>query len=43
MHPWREPHAGDNTTVGDRHVLVLDRDACLLYELYNAHVQASGC
>ena len=33
---------GDNTTVGDRHVLVLDRDTCLLYELYNAHVQASG-
>ncbi len=36
------PTPGDNTTVGDRHVLVLDRDACLLYELYNAHVQASG-
>jgi hypothetical protein len=33
---------GDNTTGGDRHALVLDRDACLLYELYNAHLQAGG-
>lgn len=33
---------GDNTTGGDRHVLVVDRDACVLYELYNAHLQANG-
>jgi hypothetical protein len=33
---------GDNTTVGDRHVLVVDRDTCLLYELGNGHRQADG-
>ena len=27
---------------GDRHVLVLDRDACVLYELYDAWPQADG-
>jgi hypothetical protein len=33
---------GDNTTVGDRHVLIMDRDTCLLYELGNGHRQADG-
>jgi hypothetical protein len=32
------PAPGD----GDRHVLVLDRDNCWLYELYNAHLQSNG-
>jgi hypothetical protein len=27
---------------GDRHVLVLDRDNCWLYELYNSHLQKTG-
>jgi hypothetical protein len=27
---------------GDRHVLVLDRDNCWLYELYNSHVLKNG-
>jgi hypothetical protein len=27
---------------GDRHVLVLDRDNCWLYELYNAHATKNG-
>jgi hypothetical protein len=32
------PHPGN----GDRHVLVLDRDHCWLYELYNSHLQKTG-
>jgi hypothetical protein len=32
------PHPGD----GDRHVLVLDRDNCWLYELYHSYVQKDG-
>ncbi len=32
------PHAGD----GDRHVLVLDRDNCWLYELYSSYPQKDG-
>jgi hypothetical protein len=32
------PHPG----TGDRHVLVLDKDNCWLYELYGSHVQTSG-
>src|ERR1035438_2298661 len=27
---------------GDRHVLVLDRDTCWLYELYNSHALKNG-
>jgi|SRR6187402_193832 len=27
---------------GDRHVLVLDRDTCFLYELFNAYLQGDG-
>jgi hypothetical protein len=33
---------GGNGSTGDRHVLVMDRDACVLYELYNAHVQSDN-
>jgi hypothetical protein len=32
------PTPGD----GDRHVLVVDRDNCWLYELYGAHLQSNG-
>ena len=32
---------GPNDT-GDRHVLVLDRDNCVLYEMYNAYLLADG-
>jgi hypothetical protein len=32
------PHPGS----GDRHVLVLDKDGCWLYELYNSTLQKSG-
>ncbi len=32
------PHPGD----GDRHVLVLDRDNCWLYELYHSYPQKNG-
>ena len=32
------PHPGD----GDRHVLVLDRDNCWLYELYRSYAQKNG-
>ena len=27
---------------GDRHVIVVDREACMLYELYEAHPQSDG-
>ena len=33
---------GGNASTGDRHVLVLDRDTCILHELYNAHLQGDG-
>ncbi len=33
---------GGSASTGDRHVLVLDRDACLLYELYRAFLQPDG-
>ena len=33
---------GGSLSSGDRHVLVLDRDACILYELYAAYPQLDG-
>ena len=33
---------GGSASTGDRHVLVLDRDACVLYELYRAFLQLDG-
>lgn len=33
---------GGPTSSGDRHVLIVDRDHCKLYELYDAHPQADG-
>ena len=36
-HPADAPIEGGPDSDGDRHVLVVDRDACRLYELYDAH------
>lgn len=33
---------GGSNSTGDRHVLVLDRDNCMLYELFDAHQQPNG-
>ena len=35
--PLIEGNAPPTSTVGDRHILMVDRDACRLYELYAAH------
>lgn len=40
--PANAPIEGGLTATGDRHVLVLDRDNCLLYELGNAVLQSGG-
>ncbi len=40
--PTTAPVEGGSASTGDRHVLVMDRDTCVLYELYNAHPQANG-
>jgi hypothetical protein len=39
--PAHPPIEGGPSSDGDRHVIVVDRDACKLYELYDAH-PASG-
>jgi hypothetical protein len=40
--PPDAPIEGGPTSNGDRHVLVVDRDNCVLYEVYNAHLQSDG-
>jgi hypothetical protein len=40
--PPDAPVEGGPDAQGDRHVLVLERDNCLLYELYHAFPQADG-
>jgi hypothetical protein len=40
--PASAPIEGSSASTGDRHVLVLDRDACVLYELYRAFPNADG-
>ena len=40
--PPDAPIEGGSASDGDRHVLVLDRDHCKLYELYNADPQTDG-
>ena len=40
--PANAPVEGGNQSTGDRHVLVVDRDHCLLYELFDAHRQTDG-
>jgi hypothetical protein len=40
--PLNPPIEGGGAGQGDRHVLILDRDHCRLYELYNAWPQPDG-
>lgn len=40
--PPDAPIEGGAGSTGDRHVLVLDQEDCLLYELFHAYPQASG-
>jgi hypothetical protein len=40
--PSDAPIEGGAQSTGDRHVLVLDRDNCVLYELYDARPQTGG-
>ncbi len=40
--PPDAPIAGGPGADGDRHVLVLDDDACVLYELFDAHPRGDG-
>jgi hypothetical protein len=40
--PPDAPIEGGSQSKGDRHVLVVDRDACKLYELYAAYPQTDG-
>jgi hypothetical protein len=40
--PPDAPIEGGPNAGGDRHVIVLDRDNCLLYEMYNAFPQPDG-
>ena len=40
--PPNAPIEGGPSSTGDRHVLVVDRDACRLWELYSAYPQAGG-
>ena len=40
--PPNAPIEGGSDSTGDRHVLVIDQDNCILYELYDAHPQSDG-
>ena len=40
--PPNAPIEGGSSSTGDRHVLVVDRDACRLWELYSAYPQSGG-
>ena len=40
--PSDAPIEGGPASSGDRHVLVVDQDNCILYELYDAHPQTGG-
>jgi hypothetical protein len=40
--PANAPIEGGSSSNGDRHVLVIDRDNCVLYELYAAYPQTDG-
>ncbi len=40
--PANAPIEGGPASTGDRHVLVVDRDACRLWELYSAYPQNGG-
>jgi hypothetical protein len=40
--PPTAPVEGGSSSIGDRHVLVLDNGNCFLYELYNSSVNSDG-
>jgi hypothetical protein len=40
--PANAPIEGGSSSTGDRHVLVVDRDVCRLWELYSAYPQSGG-
>ncbi len=40
--PRRVPIEGGRSSDGDRHVIVVDRSRCRLYELFDAHPRAGG-
>ncbi len=40
--PADAPIEGGAGSTGDRHVIVVDRDRCILYELFDAHPQPGG-
>lgn len=40
--PRRAPIEGGRSSSGDRHVIVVDRDRCRLYEIYDAHPVSAG-
>ncbi len=40
--PPDAPIEGGSNSTGDRHVLVLEKDNCILYELFDAHPQADN-
>jgi hypothetical protein len=40
--PPDAPIEGGSQSTGDRHVLVVDTDNCILYELYSAYPQSNG-
>jgi hypothetical protein len=40
--PANAPIEGGSGSSGDRHVLIVDRDACRLWELYSAYPQSGG-
>ena len=40
--PPDAPIEGGSHSDGDRHILILDRDNCVLYELYHAYPQTDG-
>jgi len=40
--PSDAPIEGGSTSTGDRHVLVVDRDTCTLYETFSSYPQADG-
>src|SRR5207253_2159869 len=40
--PTNAPIEGGPDSTGDRHVIVVDRDACTLYEMYNSYPYPDG-
>lgn len=40
--PSNAPIEGGPNSSGDRHVIVVDRDNCILYEVYDSHPQGNG-